>query len=150
MRTTLQTLSTVLVSIALASGCVVINMPPDDAGSTTSPEGDGTTESTGNETTDEVSTDETETSTPYDLPSETESGTTSDTTDTDDTVDETSGDVSLCCTCPDPITREYQCWDWDWSTEAVCVEDQPATIGKPTVWCISDDGFPADCLAQCG
>jgi hypothetical protein len=130
---------------------VVINMPPDDAGSTTSPEGDGTTESTGNETTDEVSTDETETSVPADLPSETESGTTSDTTgtdDTDDTVDETSdsGDGSACCTCGSPP----ECWDWSAYSEISCLEDQANAIGETTVWCETVDGIPFDCYAQCG
>jgi hypothetical protein len=144
MRTTLQTLSIVSVSIALASGCVVINMPPDDAGSTTSPEGDGTTESTGNETTDEISTDETSTSTstPADLPSETESGTTSD---TDDTVDETTdGADGTCCTCP--VEGPSECWSWTMTAEQ-CEGALARTLNVETIFCV--DGDPDTCSATC-
>jgi hypothetical protein len=144
MQPTLQTLSTVLVSIALASGCVVINMPPDDAGSTTNPEGDGTT---GEETTDEVSTDdstETETSTPYDLPSETESTETT-TTDTDDTVDETTdGADGTCCTCP--VEGPSECWSWTMTAEQ-CEGALARTLNVETIFCV--DGDPDTCSATC-
>jgi hypothetical protein len=140
MRNTLQTLSIVSVSIALASGCVVINMPPDDAGSTTNPEGDGTTESTDDASTDEVSTDETETSTPYDLPSETESTETS-TSDTDETTDGADG---ACCTCP--AVEPSECWSWSMTAEQ-CEITLSGTLNVETIYCA--DGDQETCIASC-
>jgi hypothetical protein len=142
MRNTLQTLSIVSVSIALASGCVVINMPPDDAGSTTSPEGDGTTESTDSASTDEVSTDETETSVPADLPSEETESTTSD---TDDTVDDTTdGADGTCCTCP--VDGPSECWSWTMTAEQ-CEVALSNTLNVDTIFCV--DGDQDTCSATC-
>lgn len=129
----------------VTTACVDVVIYPDEGadedGTTTSMESTASDETAVEDTTDES------TGTMPDLPSDEATDSTTDTTD--ETTDTGEAEFA-CCTCPDLATSEYECWPWTGQTVESCIVDQAMAAGEPTVWCETVDGYPADCLAQCG